>query len=387
MDKSLRGLLCLVLLLGVLGPGLPRPMAAAPVESEVYEVNFTTHISKDYTEGAVWDIWSGFLRLERPDGAGQNSSVVALDGNGNAVVVWADSRNGHYDIYAQRLDSNGNRLWAQDTRVNSDSGTIDQGYPASKMEGLGKAVAVAVDESGNAVVVWWDDRSGNYDIYAQRLDVTGNRLWVQDVRVNYDSEATQWYPAVSIDGSGNAVVVWGDNRNGNYDIYAQRLDANGSRLWAQDMRINSDGGIEGQWNPAVVIDGSDNAIVVWTDRRNDNSDIYAQRLNSGGSRLWAQDARVNSDSGTTDQGYSAVAVDGSGKAVVTWWDNRDGNRNIYAQRLDVAGIDMDTGHTCEFRRRCNRPGVSSGGSRRKRQRYGGVDRLSKCLRSTVGCDG
>ena len=171
MDKVWRWCLSVVVVLVLLGPRMPHPTAAAsvaPVESGVYEEDFSTYAAKEYTEGAVWDIWSSSLRLERSDGAAQNNAVIAMDGSGNTVVVWADSRNGNYDIYAQRLDSSGNRLWAQDTRVNSDSGTIDQGYPAVAMDGLGNAVAVAVDGSGNAIVVWWDDRSGDYDIYAQR---------------------------------------------------------------------------------------------------------------------------------------------------------------------------------------------------------------------------
>ena len=33
------------------------------------------------------------------------------------------------------------------------------------------------------------------------------------------------------------MVVWFDARRSNNDIYAQKLDANGNRLWADDMRV------------------------------------------------------------------------------------------------------------------------------------------------------
>ena len=37
---------------------------------------------------------------------------IVSDGEGGAIIVWQDDRNGNnYDIYAQRVDVNGNALW------------------------------------------------------------------------------------------------------------------------------------------------------------------------------------------------------------------------------------------------------------------------------------
>ena len=410
---------------------------AAPAATGVYTEDFATYTAKDYTENAEWDIWARALRLGPIDGTSQTAPAIARDGNGNAVVVWEDDRNGNADIYAQKLDWSGNRLWEADVRVNSDSGTANQRSPgvaldgsgntivvwedsrngnpdiyaqkldgsgnkpwaadvrvnsdsgtaeqessavavdrsgsavvvwhdyrnisndvyAQKLDGsgsklwgpdlhvgsvggvrpnIGGSAAVAVDGSGNAVVVWWSNRNGNADIYAQKLDGTGNRLWGADVRVNSDGGAMfQGSPAVAVDGSGNAVVVWQDDRNGGSDIYAQKLDGSGNKPWAADVRVNSDDGTVQQ--PAVAVDGSRKAVVVWQDYRSGNSDIYAQELDGSGNKLWAADERINSDSGTTYQGGSAVAVDGSGNAVVVWRDDRNGNSDIYAQKLDGSG--------------------------------------------------
>ncbi len=41
-------------------------------------------------------------------------------------------------------------------------------------------------------------------------------------------------PQIASDGSGGAIVVWGDSRAGNSDIYAQRFDAHGNALWIPD---------------------------------------------------------------------------------------------------------------------------------------------------------
>jgi len=339
MRKLWQGLVNGLLVLMLLGMGVPaprraiaQPEVAGLAASGVYEEDFSTYAGKDYVDQAVWDIGIAGLRLERLDRIKQWSPVVAANGAGHIFVVWYDNRNGGQDIYAQRLDANGNRLWAEDVRVNSNNAKL-----------RGWSPTVAVDGNGNAVVVWTDDHNGDSNIYAQRLDASGNQLWAEDVRVDRDSGMVGYYgspPAVAADSSGNAVVVWDDYRNGDWDLYAQRLDVNGNRLWAQDMRVNSDSGTALQVGPDVAVDGSGNAVVVWGDTRNGDTDVYMQRLDVGGNRLWAQDMRVNGDSGTALQASPAVVADGSGNVVVVWSETRNGDWDdvdIYAQRLDTSG--------------------------------------------------
>ncbi|PJC59271.1 MAG: hypothetical protein CO025_06705, partial [Ignavibacteria bacterium CG_4_9_14_0_2_um_filter_37_13] len=35
---------------------------------------------------------------------------------------------------------------------------------------------------------------------------------------------TQEYPAITGDGSGGAIITWDDNRDGNFNIYAQKIN-------------------------------------------------------------------------------------------------------------------------------------------------------------------
>jgi hypothetical protein len=330
MLETLKRMLSVLAVLALVGPVATATTAGAPAvpsETGVYEEDFSTYTYKDYVENAEWDVWAQALRLARTDGTSQSWSIVAMDGSGNAFVIWTDGRNGQDDIYAQKLDSRGNILWAVDVRVNSDSGAAYQQFPA-----------VAVDRNGNAVVVWEDYRNGATDIYTQKLDGNGTRLWAADVRVNSGSgTAYQRYPAVAVDGSGNVIVAWEDYRNGVPDIYTQKLDGNGTWLWAADVRVNSDGGTAYQQYPVVAMDGSGNAVIVWVDDRNGHGNIYAQKLDGNGNWLWAADVQVNSDSGTATQWFPAVAVDGSGNDIVVWEDYRNGAPHIYAQKLGGNG--------------------------------------------------
>jgi hypothetical protein len=260
---------------------------AAPAETGVYTEGFATYTAKDYTENAEWDTWAHALRLSRIDNIGQYSPAVAMDRSGNAIVVWKDTGGSNCGIYAQKLDPNGNRLWAADVRVNEDISRFDRWRYSP---------AVTLDEYGNIFVVWEDIRNnGQEDIYAQKLDTNGNKLWVANVKVNsvsWDSSgATSWYsPDVAADGDGNVVVVWHDYRSGeHYDVYAQKLAPDGNHLWVNEVRVNSDGGTD----PVVVVDSTGRALIAWIGV----GGIYAQRLDANGNKLWGNDLRINSGDG------------------------------------------------------------------------------------------
>jgi len=59
-----------------------------------------------------------------------------------------------------------------------------------------------------------------------------------------------------VDAVGNTYVVWQDDRHDSEewrdpDIYAQKFDENGNRLWPADVRINSDVHAAYQENPTI----------------------------------------------------------------------------------------------------------------------------------------
>ncbi|MFX0052270.1 MAG: hypothetical protein ACFE8U_13380 [Candidatus Hermodarchaeota archaeon] len=95
-----------------------------------------------------------------------------------------------------------------------DQGSMDQDSPS-----------IFTNGSGNFVITWADDRNGNSDICAQRYSSDGNALGI-NFKVNDDQGSMdQDSPSISTNGSGNFVITWADDRNGNSDIYAQRYPA------------------------------------------------------------------------------------------------------------------------------------------------------------------
>lgn len=87
------------------------------------------------------------------------------------------------------------------------------------------------DGSGGAIVAWQDNRSGDWDIYAQRIDGSGAVQWASGGVPICLAPDYQWFPRIVGDGVGGAVISWSDLRNGSdYDIYAQKVDHDGNTL-------------------------------------------------------------------------------------------------------------------------------------------------------------
>jgi predicted lipoprotein with Yx(FWY)xxD motif len=249
---------------------------------------------------------------------------IISDGAGGAIVTWQDPRSGGAsDIYAQRINTSGTVQWTAD------------GVPLCMAANFQKNPQVTSDGTGGAIVAWYDYRNDNYDIYVQRISALGTIQWTADGVPLCTATGTQWYPQVTSDGVGGAIVTWQDERSENYDIYAQRINASGIVQWTADGVPLCTAAGE-QSSPQVASDGTGGAIVTWQDYRNDNYDIYSQRINISGTVQWASDG-VPLCTATGGQASPQVTSDGAGGAIITWYDARSGAYDLYAQCINTSG--------------------------------------------------
>jgi len=106
-----------------------------------------------------------------------------------------------------------------------------------------------------------------------------------------------------------------------WEIYARRSD-DGGRGWGPAQRLTHAPGISHR--PSVVADG-DHVAVLWFDERDGNLEIYAKESTDGG-RTWGADQRLTAAPG--DSRHVSVALAG-GELYAVWYDERDGNPEIY----------------------------------------------------------
>lgn len=213
---------------------------------------------------------------------------------------------------------------------------LDGNIVASTPENQDQAVAVS-DGAGGAIVAWRDARNGNNDIYAQRLDADGNALWTNGGVAICTATNSQDVPAITMDGAGGAIIAWEDSRNGiDLDVWAQRVDASGNVQWA----ANGVAVVTASWSQSdiqILADGAGGAFLAWWDQRNTPSgwDIFAQRVNASGTTQWITNGVFVLGPGSSGQQPDIVS-DGAGGLIVAAADG-SGNLDVYAQRVDASG--------------------------------------------------
>ncbi|MBX3396125.1 MAG: hypothetical protein KF841_12250 [Phycisphaerae bacterium] len=247
---------------------------------------------------------------------------------------------------------------------------------------------------GGAYISWFDNRSGGYDVYLQRIDKNGVEQWQHNgiLIADRNFSSTQDY-GLAVDADGNALITYRDDRFGGTQIGANLVSSDGTLLWGANgvtltssangnapkcvvlsdgtyaigwtgatspasvvvQRLNS-GGVE-QWSPPVslseasrpfnlsdICDGSDGSVILlWvrcsgTNCVTSNKHLYAQKLASDGSPSWNSGSPVIVFNTTSLQtaNFPTMVADGSGGTVTSWYET-GGSRNAYVQHLDADG--------------------------------------------------
>ena len=259
------------------------------------------------------------LNTKMNDDAGtssQDNPYVTMDRFGNAYAVWRDCRNGNADIYFSYFSYD----------QNTGDGNWGGNVPVNDDTGVAdqNSPVVAVDSSGNAYAIWADFRDGAWAIYFSYRPAGGD--WGHNEKVSDNLGTASYYrPAIAVDGNGNVYALWADHREGNpeyqlgnWDIYFAYRPIGGG--WGGNIRINDYKGAAWHSGVGLAVDSLGNAWAIWADYRNGNWDIYSDYCPRGGN--WGTDVPVNDDIGTATQDSPAIAVDGSGNAYAVWCDTR-----------------------------------------------------------------
>lgn len=225
-------------------------------------------------------------------------------------------------------------------------------WPASSATGVAVCVAagdqmrpaVTTDGDGGVLVFWYDGRSGNADVYGQRVRADGSLdpAWPVGGRAVCVAAGNQLNVVAVPDGSGGALVTWIDSRSGaGTDLYGQHVLGDGTLdpAWpATGLAIVAAAG--DQTSQVLVRDGQSGVFLAWQDlRAGSTADIYAQRILSTGMVApgWpANGLGVCLASG--GQTRPTMVQSSSGGVLIAWEDARTDSSDVYALRVSASGV-------------------------------------------------
>ncbi len=319
-------------------------------------------------------------------GSGIQPQIIGTSDDGTYVAWLSD---GNYHIYLQRLDVNGNPQWTNGGLLVSDA--TNSSWIAVYHLNL------AVDGEDNAIITSVDTRTGNWEVYAYKIDPSGNQLWGENGLALSSSGNDNISPRLTVEPSDNSVIVtWSDNFT---SLRLQRISADGEVLWgahgllvstfnanlvSPQPRLSSDGHILvqairqtgsfpalssqivlqkfnldgtalwatwtpiaspvafplGNWLQDLAPDNSGGVFTSWTQMTTNNQTGKVQRVNSNGDESWTSPLEL-SDRSTHFRVSPRITALVESPDIYAVWGESDAsqvNRGIFAQKVDSSGI-------------------------------------------------
>jgi len=200
-----------------------------------------------------------------------------LEDDGGMVVAWHDTRDGDFDCYVQRIDSLGGTVFAAQGVAVSTEAARQQLAPAIALE------------PGGDVMVFYRNMDGAQNLQGlnvQRISAAGARaLGDSGVELRpFNNQLNGSPQAVRTTGGVVGIAELQPNSSvGNFNsvLEAMRVDASGTLLEGAPITIASTLSMKGRLAAREAQDGA--FVVSWADERNGPDDVYAQRVNGDGS--------------------------------------------------------------------------------------------------------
>lgn len=253
------------------------------------------------------------------------SSQIVKDGGGGAIICWQDGRSGSgYDIYAQRIDSNGVVQW-QSNGIPICQSPLNQSYPRMISDG-----------EGGAIIAWEDDRDTvRTRMFAQKVSHDGEIKWpLNGIRAS--NEGGLFVRPVS-DGDGGVIMAWWspDFVTNHERVICQRINKYGQKMWGEDgLLINSRFGVIPNNRVEITCDGEGGAIIAWVQA----NVVYVQKINSNGQIMWSPGGIIVSDF-SSKKGPVYVIENEKKGAFLVWVEGTDTyDVKIFAQQIDSNGV-------------------------------------------------
>jgi hypothetical protein len=199
---------------------------------------------------------------------------------------------------------------------------------------------VAVDSANRVWVVWSQQVEGNWDIYARRYDVSSQE-WGPVSRLTSDPRPDV-NPRAWTDTRGHAAVVWQGFRGRNSNIFMSTLEENG---WSTPVRVTDHAAND--WEPAVAMDSGGSTWVAYDSYQNGNYDVFLRQVKG---RQVGPEIAVSST--PRFEVRPTIAVDHDGRVWVAWESGLPNWGKDYAYIIKDKSIGAMEGGPREVRLRC-----------------------------------
>ena len=157
---------------------------------------------------------------------------------------------------------------------------------------LSFAAAPSMGVSGSNIHVAWEDwrlaREGRaFEVFYRRSTDDGI-TWSEEMMLSDEDLEGSGSPQIAVNGD-NVFVVWSDCRGSSVkELYYANSSDNGE-TWSKNKALTSDDGFNSEW-PLVAL-GEDVIHIVWGDERDGEYEVYYKNSDDGGV-TWSEEGRL-----------------------------------------------------------------------------------------------
>lgn len=244
------------------------------------------------------------LQVSATGSSGNNMPAIAALDDGGFVVAWTafSSASGTNEIYARHYDAQG-------------TASGDPFLVNSTVEHFQNEPSVTALSDGGYVVSWTSvgqdgDAAG---IYGQMFNAQGAPVG-SEFQINTATFGDQFQSDIAGLNGGGFVVAWTSltHDNGGWEIFAQRYDAQGVKV-GDEFRVNSTTDLS-QLEPSVTALNDGGFVVSWQSESpgDFNYDVYAQRYDADGHLVGYRITGDDANNTLTWTDSSGATLDGGG---------------------------------------------------------------------------
>ncbi|MCD4746989.1 MAG: T9SS type A sorting domain-containing protein [Bacteroidales bacterium] len=244
---------------------------------------------------------------------------IVVHTNGESYISWfSEFDDFNYNVYMQRLDANGNKLWGE-------NGLLISNHPT---ETWFTDYDLIIDQDSCAILVTQDYRTGYSNVFAYRISHEGEFFWGNNGIALTNDEYFNPSPKVVETNKGDFIFIWNIDHfdtSQNMKIGLQRVSKNGDILWGNDVIISDS---FHNYEPDILFTEDDNIIVAWNRTKCFDSilgqacfmHIHAQKIDTNGNFVWQNNIQI--DTGNLLPSLSNIKPvlenDGNGGAYIMW---------------------------------------------------------------------
>lgn len=288
----------------------------------------------DAAGNAVWGP-NGILISANPQSTSLVDWDLIADSSGNCVLTFTDTRDGgDLDVFAYRVDPNGNQLWG----ANGVQLSVNADYEPSPR--------VTETSTGDFVFVWARlPNSGDGRLFMQRVNAAGAiQLAAGGVAIVTQTGESPAFCDVVASENGDVIVSWIRNIKSFASprhLRARRFTANGTSPWAANVNVFDALSLPIGYYPILEADGVGGAVLCW--HRSEVSGIFnsfVQRVSASGTEVFAHNGVTVATSTATNHIDPTLAYDPSTGDMFVFWNERNSAQSqwgIYGQRIDATG--------------------------------------------------